>query len=71
MKEYLAVLEHAGDDTWSAYVPDLPGCTSFGPSRREVARNVRKAIGEHIAALQATGQEVPDPTSLPEIVTLA
>ncbi len=71
MKDYLAILEHAGDGTWSAYVPDLPGCTSFGFTREEVARNVRKAVAGHVAALRETGAPVPEPTSLPEVVHLA
>jgi predicted RNase H-like HicB family nuclease len=71
VKDYLAILEHAGDGTWSAYVPDLPGCTSFGPTCEEVARNVREAVAGHVAALRETGQPVPEPTSLPEVVHLA
>ena len=71
MKDYLAILERADDGTWSAYVPDLPGCTSFGPSREDAARNVHEAVSEHIAALRETGQAVPEPTSLPELVHLS
>jgi len=71
MKDYLAILELAPDGTWSAYVPDLPGCTSFGPNRDEAARNVHEAINQHIAALRETGQVVPDASSLPEVVHVA
>jgi predicted RNase H-like HicB family nuclease len=68
MKDYLAILERANDGTWGAYVPDLPGCTSFGPTREEAARNVHLAIEEHIAALREAGEPVPEPASLPEMV---
>ncbi len=71
MTEYLAVLEHADDGTWSAYVPDLPGCTSFGPTRDEVANNIREAVTSHIEAMRETGLMVPEPTSLPEVIRLA
>ncbi len=71
MKNYLAILERANDGTWSAYVPDLPGCTSFGPTSEEAARNVREAISGHIRALRDTGQPVPEPASLPEVVRVA
>lgn len=71
MKNFLAVLEQAQDGTWSAYVPDLPGCTSFGPTREEAAANVREAIGGHLRALRETGQAIPEPTSHPEVVGVA
>jgi predicted RNase H-like HicB family nuclease len=60
MTDYLAIIERAVDGTWSAYVPDLPGCTSFGPTREEAARNVHAAIDEHIAALREVGEPVPE-----------
>jgi predicted RNase H-like HicB family nuclease len=71
VKDYLAILERASDGTWSAYVPDLPGCTSFGSTREEAARNVGEAVAGHIAALRETGQPVPEPSSLPEVVHIA
>lgn len=71
MKDYLAVLEHAADGTWSAYVPDLPGCTTFGLTREEAARNVQDAIIGHIYALRESGQSIPEPVSLPEVVHVA
>jgi predicted RNase H-like HicB family nuclease len=71
VKDYLAILELAGDGTWSAYVPDLPGSTSFGPTREEVARNVSEAVSGHIAALRESGQPIPEPSSLPQVVSVA
>ncbi|MEO6991461.1 MAG: type II toxin-antitoxin system HicB family antitoxin [Candidatus Baltobacteraceae bacterium] len=71
MKDYLAILERASDGTWSAYVPDLPGCTTFGYTREEAAANVREAIDGHIRALRGKGQPIPEPTSLPEVVHVA
>ena len=71
MKDYLAILERANDGTWSAYVPDLPGCTSFGPTRDEAARNVHDAIREHIDSLRERGETVPEPSSIAEKVQVA
>jgi predicted RNase H-like HicB family nuclease len=65
MKDYIAIIEPANDGTWSAYVPDLLGCTSFGPTRDDAARNVREAISGHIAVLRETGQPVPEPAVVP------
>ena len=71
VRDYVALLERADDGSWSAYVPDLPGCTSYGPSREEAARNVHEAVAGHIACLRKTGQSVPEPLSLAEIVHVA
>jgi len=71
MKDYLAIIEPADDGTWSAYAPDLPGCTSYGATREEAARNVHDAIRGHIDALRETGQSVPEPSSVAEIVHVA
>jgi len=71
MTKYLAVLEPADDGTWSAYVPDLPGCTSFGPTRDEVAKNIHEAVTGHILLMRETGLAVPEPASLPEFVQIA
>jgi len=34
---YTVVIEREDDGRYSAYVPDLPGCTSMGQTRREAA----------------------------------
>lgn len=31
--EYVVVIEKAGDGSYSAYLPDLPGCVARGYSR--------------------------------------
>ena len=36
--DYAVVIERAGDGSYSAYVPDLPGCVSCGDSPDESAR---------------------------------
>ena len=50
MTEYLVVIE-GGGDSWSAYVPDLPGCVSAGVSREEVEQLIREAIAFHIESM--------------------
>jgi predicted RNase H-like HicB family nuclease len=68
MKDYLAVLERANDGSWSASVPVLPGRTSAGTNRDEVARNVRNAITLYLEELRTDGKKPPERTGLPEIV---
>ena len=67
MKEYLVIYEHEGN-SWSAYVPDLPGCVAAGDSKQEVARLIREAIEFHIDGLREEGLPVPEPHSQAESI---
>ena len=66
---YAVVIEAAGDN-YSAYVPDLPGCISTGPTLEETKRNIREAIELHIEAMREVGEPVPVPTSAVDFVEL-
>ena len=67
MTEYLVVIE-GGGDSWSAYVPDLPGCVSAGDSRAEVEQLIREAIALHIESMREHGEPVPPPSACGAIV---
>ncbi|MFD2183942.1 type II toxin-antitoxin system HicB family antitoxin [Rhodoplanes azumiensis] len=64
---YAVVIEKA-NETYSAYVPDLPGCIATGATVKEVETNIREAIRFHIEGLEEDGLPVPQPTSLAEYV---
>ena len=64
---YAIVIELA-DGTYSAYVPDLPGCVSTGSSVQEVEDRIREAIQFHIEELQQEGLPVPAPSCEGEFV---
>ena len=67
MMRYAVVIEKAAD-TYSAYVPDLPGCVATGTTIPEVEAQIRGAIRFHIDGLKADGIAVPAPTSIAEYV---
>ena len=69
MTDYLVIYE-PGDDNWSAYVPDLPGCVSTGADRAETESNIREAIESHVALLREMGEEVPAPLGEPGYVSV-
>ena len=69
--QYIAVAEDALDGSWSAYVPDLPGCISTGDTRTEVGQNIREAIAFHIEGLLEEDLPVPTPSSEVELVDVA
>jgi predicted RNase H-like HicB family nuclease len=60
MTNYLVIIEGAGD-SYSAYVPDLPGCVAAGDSVEEVEQLIREAIPLHVESLRAHGESVPPP----------
>ena len=67
--QYLVVIEQ-GQQSFGAYVPDLPGCIAAGETREEVATLIQEAIELHIEDLKAQGQQVPTPHSSGELVSI-
>ncbi|MBK5959119.1 hypothetical protein CCR97_13005 [Rhodoplanes elegans] len=62
---YAVVIEKV-NETYSAYVPDLPGCIATGETVAEVETNIRDAIRFHIEGLEEDGLPVPQPKSVAE-----
>jgi predicted RNase H-like HicB family nuclease len=68
-RKYLVVIEQADDGSFSAYVPDLPGCVAVGQDSPAAARQmIAEAIESHIHGLIEDGLPVPEPTSQGEYV---
>ncbi|MCB0227932.1 MAG: type II toxin-antitoxin system HicB family antitoxin, partial [Anaerolineae bacterium] len=44
--KYMVVIEE-GEDSYGAYVPDLPGCVAVGDTRDEVLTLIQEAIVLH------------------------
>jgi predicted RNase H-like HicB family nuclease len=60
--KYAVIFERA-EGNWAAYVPDLPGCITTGPSLEQTERNIREAIEGHVRTLREFGEHVPEPTT--------
>jgi predicted RNase H-like HicB family nuclease len=58
--KYAVIYEKTGTGH-SAYVPDLPGCITTGPTREETERLIREAIEFHLAAMREVGGRSPNP----------
>ncbi len=65
--EYLVIIEE-GPASFSAYVPDLPGCAAAAETREETLSLMQEAIEFHIEEMKASGEDVPPPTSHGELV---
>ena len=61
MPGYAVVIEGSGD-SFSAYVPELPGCIATGESVEEVEPRIKEAIRVHVKSLRDHGEPVPAQT---------
>jgi len=68
--EYMVVIEQ-GEDSYGAYVPDLPGCVAVGDTREEVLALIQEAIVLHLEMLRDDGLPIPRPHSVSEYVAVA
>lgn len=55
-----AVIIEGGGNSFSAYVPDLPGCVTAGESRDEARPLIREAIEFHIEDMEKKGEPIPE-----------
>jgi len=66
---YLVIIEK-GPNNFSAYVPDLPGCTSAGVSLDETLLGIREAIEGHLEVMREFGDPIPEPSSEPAFIDI-
>lgn len=69
--DYVVVIEQAEDGSYSAYVPDLPGCVACGDTQAEVRSLISEAVALHIESLREHGEPVPKPTATTDVVHAA
>ena len=68
--EYRIVIE-ATPRSFSAYVPDLPGCVATGATRDDVIRELRSAIAFHTESLRDHREPVPNPSCTATVIDVA
>jgi predicted RNase H-like HicB family nuclease len=69
MNKYAVIFEKSSNG-WGAFVPDLPGCVALGFTLDETTTLIREALGQHLAAMRADGDEIPEPSYV-EMVEVA
>ncbi len=69
MPQYVVIIER-GDNSFGAYVPDLPGCVAVAETRAEVLDLIAEAIEFHLEGLSETQNAIPPPRSTCEYVTV-
>jgi transcriptional regulator with XRE-family HTH domain len=55
---------------YSAYCPDLPGCSASAASREDVERAMREAITAELQSLRRAGSPIPEPASYTTVVNV-
>lgn len=65
--QYTVIIER-GENSFGAYVPDLPGCVAVGETREEVLQLIQEAIEFHLEGMREDGLDIPEPTSTSELV---
>ena len=58
MYRFLIIIEE-GQQNYSAYVPDLPGCVATGQTREEVEQNMREALALHLQGMIEDHETIP------------
>jgi|tagenome__1003787_1003787.scaffolds.fasta_scaffold18663234_2 predicted RNase H-like HicB family nuclease len=66
--KYLVIIEQASDGSYSAYVPDVPGCVSCGDTLDEVRAMIQEALEFHFEGMRRAGLPIPSPTTTGEYV---
>ncbi len=59
-----AIVIEKGDNNYSAYLPDLPGCVTTGQTVEEIKHNMQEAIELHLEGLKEDGLPIPEPSEV-------
>lgn len=70
MKTYIlkVSLQKEEDGRWSALIPILPGCSSWGYSREEALTNIKDAAEIYIEDMMDAGEALPVPSDKLEVL---
>jgi predicted RNase H-like HicB family nuclease len=66
---YVVILEE-GENSFGAYVPDLPGCIAVAETKKEVLKLITDAIEFHLDGLRENKKSIPKPLSSSEYVEI-
>jgi predicted RNase H-like HicB family nuclease len=66
---YWAILDREGDGRIVASIPDFGNLAAHGVNEKDAVAHVAKRAGEHVRALEESGQPVPRPRQPSEMPT--
>jgi predicted RNase H-like HicB family nuclease len=65
-----SVVVEKGKRSYSAYLPDVPGCIATGRTQAATLNRLAKALEMHLAALKEDGLPIPEPTTQVDYISL-
>lgn len=69
--DFVVLIEKSGDGSFSASVPDLPGCVTSGDSVDEVRVLIEEAVVLHLDSLRRHGESIPAPVTTVHVIHAA
>ncbi len=64
MNKYLVEIFWSNEDSgYIAIVPDLPGCSAYGDTLEEAAREIKDAQDAWLEACLRSGETMPEPSA--------
>lgn len=63
MKTFLVIYE-PGENNWSAFCPDVPGCVAAGRTRQDTERLMAEALALHLRGQEEDGDAVSEPSGI-------
>ena len=67
MHRFLIIIEE-GQQNYSVYAPDLPGCVATGRTHEEVEQNMREAIALHLQGMIEDQEPIPSTQTIAEYI---
>jgi predicted RNase H-like HicB family nuclease len=68
MKTYYALLRKEEGSIYGVDFPDFPGCVTAGENLEQVSKRAPEILQIHIKGMLEDGEEIPEPTSLDDII---
>ncbi len=63
MKNFLVIYE-PGENNWSAFCPDVPGCVAAGQTRLDTEHLMAEALALHLRGQEEDGDAVSEPSGI-------
>jgi predicted RNase H-like HicB family nuclease len=67
--DYIAITHNEPNSDFGVSFPDFPGCITAGRTLDEAKDMAAEALRGHIEVMYETGEPVPDPSTLDEVVS--
>lgn len=61
---FVYIIEKADDGSYSAYVPDLPGCTTCADTLDEIRQSIKEAVDSYLGSLREHQEPIPTPSTV-------